>query len=345
MTVHSIDRRKLPGDPLPFPTGEFHDPAETVVVFDRSGLPDGFPFVLDDAGRADGASLPMSLQACALTTRLEAQPIWCCGTECTTVCADARHRHSAGFQKTEDTPFLTFRWVPSSSASPPWVLASACSFRSDWLSEEHGRWYVGDMTERERFRVDVAIPLGAKPNWLTGAGATRSELALVYASAIAGAALVWWFFQRSEPWAVWQVAVAVVITADLFGGAVANALSSTKRQYQAPLAASPNPWVHVVRNPVWFTALHAYPLIAVALYPGGSWWWGIGWYAATLGSAILVACIVPGYLQRPTAMAIFVIAIPIALEFPGPPGWSWLPPVLLAKLLLAHAVHEEAYRP
>ena len=48
MRVHSIDHRKLSGDPLPFPTGEFHDPAETIAVFDRLGLPDAFPFVLDD---------------------------------------------------------------------------------------------------------------------------------------------------------------------------------------------------------------------------------------------------------------------------------------------------------
>ena len=197
----------------------------------------------------------------------------------------------------------------------------------------------------QRFIIDGTLPAGARANWLTGAGATRAELTLVYASAAAGAALVWWFFQRDQPWAVWQVLLAFVITADLFGGAVANALSSTKRQYQAPLAADAKPWVHLVRNPVWFTSLHVYPLIAVVLYPGGSWWWGIGWYAATLASVILVARIVPGYLQRPTAMAIFVLAIPIALEFPGPPGWSWLPPILLAKLLLAHAVHEEAYRP
>lgn len=204
---------------------------------------------------------------------------------------------------------------------------------------------MDEATERNRFAIDGTIPPGMPANWLTGAGATRAELALVYASAAAGAALVWWFFQRGEPWAVWQVVLALVITADLFGGAVANALSSTKRQYQAPLPADAKPWVHLVRNPVWFTALHIYPLLAVALYPGGSWWWGIGWYAATLAAVILVARIVPGYLQRPTAMAIFVLAVPIALEFPGPPGWSWLPPILLAKLLLAHAVHEEAYRP
>jgi hypothetical protein len=204
---------------------------------------------------------------------------------------------------------------------------------------------VDEKGTRDRFRIEDAIPASAQPNWLTGAGATRAELALVYSAAVVGAVLVWWFFQRGEPWAFWQIIIALVITADLFGGAVANASSSTKRQYQAPLAADARPWVHLIRNPVLFTALHVYPLIVVALYPGGSWWWGIGWYAATLVSVTVVARVVPGYLQRPAAMAIFVIAIPIAIEFPGPPGWSWLPPVLLAKLLLAHAVHEEAYRP
>ena len=110
---------------------------------------------------------------------------------------------------------------------------------------------MGESPERDRFRVDNVIPVGSRADWLTGAGATRAELALVYSSAVAGAAaLVWWFFQRGEPWAVWQVVVAVVITADLFGGAVANALSSTKRQYRAPLAADAKLWVHLVRNPV-----------------------------------------------------------------------------------------------
>ena len=204
---------------------------------------------------------------------------------------------------------------------------------------------MGEPPKSHQFRIQDDIPLGARPNWLTGAGATRAERALVYASAVAGVAIVWWFFQRSEPWAAWQVAIAVLITADLFGGAVANALSSTKRQYQAPLTTKVRPWVHLVRNPTWFTALHLYPVIVVALYPGGTWVWGIGWYVAVVVSVFVVAQLAPGYLQRPTAMAIFALAIPFALAMPGPPGWSWLPPILLAKLLLAHAVHEESYRP
>jgi hypothetical protein len=197
----------------------------------------------------------------------------------------------------------------------------------------------------DRFRIDNVIPLEARPNWLTGAGATRSELTLVYATGLVGAVLTWWIFQRGEAWNVWQIVLALVITADLFGGAVANALNSTKRQYWAPIPPGAPRWVRLVRDPGLFTALHIYPLVIVALYPGGSWAWGIGWYVGTLAAVLLVARVVPGYLQRPSAMAIFVLALPLALAFPGPPGWSWLPPILLAKLLLAHAVHEEAYRP
>lgn len=196
-----------------------------------------------------------------------------------------------------------------------------------------------------RFRIDNVVSPEAHSNWLTGAGATRAERTLVYATGVVGAALIWQVFQYGEAWNVWQVVLALVITADLFGGAVANALSSTKRQYWAPIPPGAPSWVRLVRDPGLFTALHIYPLVIVALYPGGSWIWGIGWYLGTLAAVVLVARIVPGYLQRPTAMAIFVLALPLALAFPGPPGWSWLPPVLLAKLILAHAVHEEAYRP
>jgi integrase len=54
LRVYSIDRRRMLGGSLVLPGGESHDPADTVAVLDRLGLPDGFPFVLDDDGRADG---------------------------------------------------------------------------------------------------------------------------------------------------------------------------------------------------------------------------------------------------------------------------------------------------
>lgn len=182
-------------------------------------------------------------------------------------------------------------------------------------------------------------------DWLTGAGATVAERTLVYVTGVAGAALVWWTFVRPEPWSWWQALLAVVVAADLFGGAVANATNATKQQYQKPLPGGAPRWMSLVHDPVAFTALHVYPLVVVALYPGGSWWWGLGWYAGTVAAVAVVTRGVRRDLQRPVAMAFAVVAVPIALTCPAPPGWSWLPFVYVAKLLLAHAVHEEVYRP
>lgn len=181
--------------------------------------------------------------------------------------------------------------------------------------------------------------------WLVGADATRAERALVAVSALAGAGLTWWLFFRDQGWSWWLLLLALFITADLVGGAVANAAGSTKAQYQAPLPDGARWWTRIVHDPVAFTALHAYPLLTVLLYPGGTWWWGIGWYLGTVAAVALVCRVVPRYLQRPVAMTIFVLAVPVALAFPGPSGWTWLPLAYLAKLLLAHSVQEEAYRP
>jgi hypothetical protein len=88
-----------------------------------------------------------------------------------------------------------------------------------------------------------------------------------------------------------------------------------------------------------------YPFVIVALYPGGTIAWAVGLYVGMLVAVILVTRIVPSYLQRPTAMTIFVLSVPVACTVAAPPGWAWFPVVFLAKLVLAHAVHEEAYRP
>lgn len=80
------------------------------------------------------------------------------------------------------------------------------------------------------------------------------------------------------------------------------------------------------------------------LYPGGLLWWGVLWYLVALGgvSAVRVS---PLYLARPMAMLIFTGAMLLQSVVSAPAGWAWFVPVFLAKLILAHAVREEPYRP
>jgi hypothetical protein len=154
-------------------------------------------------------------------------------------------------------------------------------------------------------------------------------------------------YWRDEPggWAGWQYLLAGVLAWDLFGGAVSNTANSTKRQYFGPDFAQARGVGRIVRAPVVFTALHIYPFIIVALFPGGSWGWAISVYAIAVAGAIIVDHVIPRYLQRPAAMLVFITAVAAALYLGAPPGWAWFPIVFLAKLVLAHAVREEPYRP
>lgn len=191
------------------------------------------------------------------------------------------------------------------------------------------------------------VPQNARPDWLIGAGATRAERAVAWVGSLVGVALVVAMFMRGEPggWTWWQYLLAALLAWDLFGGAVANAASSTKRQYFGPDFADAGGVTRIVRAPIAFTALHIYPFIIVALFPGGSWTWAITMYVIAVGGALIVDRVVPRYLQRPVAMLIFVSALSFSLLLVAPPGWAWFPVVYLAKLLLAHAVREEPYRP
>lgn len=55
MRISTIDRALLlGGPPLPLPHGQTFDPIIALEVLDRYGLPDGYPFALDDDGTADG---------------------------------------------------------------------------------------------------------------------------------------------------------------------------------------------------------------------------------------------------------------------------------------------------
>lgn len=55
MRITTIDRGLLlDGPALPLPNGATFDPILALEVLDRYGLPDGYPFILDDDGTADG---------------------------------------------------------------------------------------------------------------------------------------------------------------------------------------------------------------------------------------------------------------------------------------------------
>ena len=196
--------------------------------------------------------------------------------------------------------------------------------------------------------IDWSVPPDAKPDWLMGAGATRGERTLVWLGTLAGVAVVGWqgLSGATGEWAWWQHLLAAVVAADLAGGAVSNAASSTKRQYFGPAADSSGLLTRVLRSPVGFAALHVYPFLVVALFPGGGWGWAVGVYVAMLASVAVVDRLVPGYLQRPTAMLLFVVIVFVApATASSPAGWDWFVVVYTAKLLLAHAVREEPYRP
>ena len=195
--------------------------------------------------------------------------------------------------------------------------------------------------------IEWRVPAGARPDWLFGAAATRAERGVIWAGSLIGVGLVGLMYLRGEPggWAWWQYLVCAVVAMDLFGGAVSNATSSTKRQYFGPDFADVPGIGRLARHPIVFTALHVYPFIIVALFPDGSWAWAAATYAFVVVSAVVLDLVVSPYLQRPVAMLLFVGGVALSVFVVPPPGWAWFPVVFLAKLVLAHAVREEPYRP
>ncbi len=194
--------------------------------------------------------------------------------------------------------------------------------------------------------VEWAMPPGAKQDWLFGTGATTAERGLVLAGSLVGIGVVAASGALADVgWAPWQLALAALIAADLFGGAVANACGSNKRQYFGPMPEHPGVATRLARSRLGFAALHVYPIVIALLFPGVSLAWGIAWYVAMLVATAIMEWI-PPYLQRPGAMLLFVAAVAVAAVLSwGPGGWEWFVPVFFAKLVLAHAVREEPYRP
>lgn len=184
-----------------------------------------------------------------------------------------------------------------------------------------------------------------KPDYLLGAGYTRSEQLLAYGASLAACFVVLWLnFDRGLGWSWWQIVVALAVAADVAGGVVANSLNSCKRTYHAPLSANPGLQERLLKNHLLFVLLHIHPVV-VGLLIGGGWQYGLLWYAAVVLSTLLVLA-TPLYLRRPVAIGLCLAAVFLAFYIsPISPGFEWFGPALFLKLIYGHLVPEEPYRP
>lgn len=172
-----------------------------------------------------------------------------------------------------------------------------------------------------------------------GTGATQAENALVVAVAVVSAIGMIAYVLSADPgWTALQVVIAVVLALDIGGGVIANATSVTKRWYHRP--------GQTAKTHLGFIAVHALHLLPVPIwFRPGDWGYFVIAYGYLLMAAILILR-VPLYLQRPVAMLLWMggillnayVIMPVA-------GLEWLLPAFYAKLLVAHLVREEPYRP
>ena len=193
--------------------------------------------------------------------------------------------------------------------------------------------------------VNWAVPPG-RPDAVFGTGATRGERSLAGLVGLIGAVgIVTLALATGASWNAAQLVLAAILTFDVAGGVVANGLNSAKRDHFGPGGERPERFgMRLVRRPVLFTALHLHPMVVALVFAPVLWWWGVAWYLGVLAGTVAVRSS-PVYLQRPVALACCAIAAMAASVAPAPELWGWFPVLLTLKLVLAHAVQEEPYRP
>jgi hypothetical protein len=184
-----------------------------------------------------------------------------------------------------------------------------------------------------------------KPDELFGTGATKVEKVIAYLGGlIIPCALALLGIKGIVHWTWWQWIIAIIIGADISAGAVANALNSCKRFYHSPIKAWEEKY-RLAKNPIFFSALHIYPLIICLAFDRTNWLFAITWYTLLIFSTWVINQI-PLYLHRPMSIFIVLIVIIANAYFISPiPGFEWLAPLLFIKIIVGHAVREEPYRP
>ncbi len=192
--------------------------------------------------------------------------------------------------------------------------------------------------------VDWHVPSGT-PDWLLGTGATVRERALVWAStAVATAAAAGVALAQDVGWAWWQWLLVLALTIDVAGGVPANALGTAKRFYHSAPPPRLPLLLRLAHDHIGFSALHVHPFVVAALLADATVQWAAFWYVVGLAGTVLVVT-APLYLRRALAAAVVTTALVVAPAVAAPAGLAWFGSVLVVKLVAAHAVREEPYRP
>lgn len=179
-----------------------------------------------------------------------------------------------------------------------------------------------------------------------GTGATSAERILAAGAGVLFTVLIvmtlkWQGFDAAQGWRFW---VLIALAFDVAGGVTANMLNSCKRYYHAPVQNNEYGFAAFSKNSFGFALIHIHPIIAAWVF-GGDVLHGVIWYGALLVGTGLTL-MTPLYLRRPMAASVVIAAIIANLYLlPVAPGMEWFIPCLFIKIVLAHAVREEPYRP
>ena len=146
--------------------------------------------------------------------------------------------------------------------------------------------------------------------------------------------------QGSLPWCM-----AGLLAFDVIGGVVANNLDSCKRFYQSAPKTGEPAYSAFLKNHLAFSALHIHTVLVTALFSPAHYFYGIFWYVFLLaGSLVILKTSL--YLRRPLAFLLISVAFLLNMDVISPiPGFEWLVPALMLKILYGHLVREEPYRP
>jgi hypothetical protein len=203
------------------------------------------------------------------------------------------------------------------------------------MEQRHGRsTTVGLEEARLRPRAGAAVLWDR----LIGPAATRAESALIALWAVlCAAAVVAYALVAGLSWSALQLTVLALLALDIGGGVPANASNSAKRWFYRSEQG--------FREHFGFPLIHLHPFALALLFPG------FGWGTATVVYAYLllasaVVLVAPLYLKRPVAFVLYCVALLAGLYvLDVPPGLEWFVPLFFLKLLVAHLLPEEAYRP